>query len=211
MKKPRLKSKPKGQQGRPALTEDQRLRMRIKIANTAQYLFSKEGYSAVSIRRIASHVGISPMTIYKYYDSKIQILRQLWALIFKDIFDQFSQIFDKEIDPVIRLNSISLSYVGYWLDHPDHYRMVFMSEGVTQPEVSVFVGDEQMSAGLGLISQALFSALPDQQKEQTIKIKTDLLFCHLIGISHAFITISDYPWSDPEEVVKMAVQGILKT
>jgi len=151
------------------------------------------------------------MTIYKYYDSKIHILRQLWALIFKDIFDQFSQIFDKETDPVIRLNSISLSYVGYWQDHPDHYRMVFMSEGVTQPEVSIFVGDEQMAAGLGLIYQALISALPDQQKEQTIKIKTDLLLCNLIGISHALITISDYPWSDPEEVVKMAVQGVLKS
>ncbi|MBL4739868.1 MAG: TetR/AcrR family transcriptional regulator [Sneathiella sp.] len=185
--------------------------MRKKIADTAQTLFLKEGYFAVSIRRIASEVGISPMTIYKYYDSKIHILRQLWALIFKDVFAKIARISEEENDPILRLNSIAQSYVGYWLNHPDHYRMVFMSEGVSQPEVSIFVEDEQMAEGLGLIARALFAALQAQQKEQKIKLKTDLLLCNLIGISHAFITISDYPWSSHEDVVNIAVQGILNS
>ncbi|MEH6401824.1 MAG: TetR/AcrR family transcriptional regulator [Sneathiella sp.] len=185
--------------------------MREKIADAAQILFLQDGYSAISIRRLATEIGISPMTIYKYYDSKIQILRRLWSQIFKDLFTEIALISKRENEPVPRLTSISLAYVTYWLKHPDHYRMVFMSEGVSQPEVSIFVEDEQISSGLGLISQALYSALRDQQKEQDIKIKTDVLLCNLIGISHALITISNYPWSNPEEVVKMAVLGVLNS
>lgn len=41
-----------------------------KLMATAEELFWKYGYNAVSMDRIASEAGISKMTIYKYFDSK---------------------------------------------------------------------------------------------------------------------------------------------
>lgn len=195
--------------GRPALTNSQMEEMRIKITNAAQTLFVTEGYAAISIRRLAAEVGCSPMTIYKYFDSKVDILRHLWSLIFMDVFTKIEKICLSEIDPVRRLNSMSLAYVTYWLDHSDHYRMVFMSEGVSQPEVSVFVEDENIATGLNTLFQALFLALPEQNNAQSAKVKADLFLCNLIGISHALITISGYSWSEPREIVALAVKGIL--
>jgi len=68
------------------------MRMRQEIANIATRLFQEEGYAKISIRRIASEIGCSPMTLYKYYPAKIDILRTLWADIFNDLFDKLEAL-----------------------------------------------------------------------------------------------------------------------
>lgn len=48
-----------------------------KIFDTALDLFSKKGYDSVSVRTIASEVGIKESSIYNHYSSKKDILRSI--------------------------------------------------------------------------------------------------------------------------------------
>ena len=43
---------------------------------------------------------------------------------------------------------------GSWLMHQDHYRLVFMSEGVMQPEVSIFINNTEIVARFQIFSKA---------------------------------------------------------
>ncbi|MEO1100931.1 MAG: TetR/AcrR family transcriptional regulator [Pseudomonadota bacterium] len=196
--------------GRPALSDDKLDDMRRHIADCALRLFQDNGYDAVSMRRLASEAGCTVMTLYRYFDRKIDILRQIWAEVFADLFDQLDQIAAREEDAAVRLQAIAFGYVDFWLKHRDHYFLVFMSSGVSQPDVSVFVDDDKVVERFSLIQDSLAEALSPKSSAEEIALKTQLLLCALNGIAHNLITISAYPWAEPEALVRAAVSGTLK-
>lgn len=191
--------------GRPAVSDLKRERMRREIANIATKLFQDEGYAKISIRRIASEMGCSPMTLYKYYPSKIDILRTLWADVFSDLFDHL-----EALPPTGegRLHGLGLMYVRYWLDHTEHYRLVFISDGVTQSDVSIFLDNPALVQRFSIFGQALSPYCSEDIEFGDLKVRYDAFICFLNGIAHNLITISGYQWSDPDRLVAMAVSAV---
>src|SRR5437868_14071005 len=51
--------------------------LRDQIRDTARDLFAREGCESVSMRRIGSEIGCSPMAIYRHYDNKEDLLRSI--------------------------------------------------------------------------------------------------------------------------------------
>ncbi|KAF0182174.1 MAG: TetR/AcrR family transcriptional regulator [Hyphomonadaceae bacterium] len=202
--------KPRGR-GRPARSQAHIEDVRARIAACALKLFREEGYAAVSMRRLAQEAGCTVVTLYKYYDRKIDVLRDLWAQVFNELFDELDRQLVADRDAVLRLNVIAIGYVEYWLKRRDHYFMVFMSSGLTQSDVSVFVQNDALLQRFAIFRDTLAKALDEKVSEAELTLKSDLLLCVLNGIAHNLITISAYPWTRPEKLVRAAVQGILRT
>ena len=78
--------------GRPTLTPDQIGVMRAHIASCALDLFHREGFAGISMRRLASEAGCTPMTLYKYFANKFDILRMLWNDVFSELFDRLDRV-----------------------------------------------------------------------------------------------------------------------
>ncbi len=194
--------------GRPARSAEQIADMRAHIAAAALKLFQAEGFEAVSMRRLAQEAGCTPMTLYKYYESKIDILRFLWAEVFAELFYDLGERVSQEPDPVARLTLIAHGYVSYWLEHREHYFMVFMSGGISQADVTGFVSDSATLARFDLLRDSLQAALGTPEPE-VLRVKSELLLCMLNGIAHNLITIPGYDWSAPEALVEQAVRGLL--
>lgn len=195
--------------GRPALTEAEASEMRRHIADCAMRLFQEDGYEAVSMRRLASEAGCTVMTLYRYFDRKIDILRALWAEILGDLFDRLGAIAEDESHALKRLEKVSFGYVDFWLQRREHYFLVFMSSGVSQSDVSVFVAEDGVVERFGVLHQSLAAALESNASDAEIELKTQSLLCALNGIAHNLITISAYPWADPKTLVDAAVSGVL--
>jgi AcrR family transcriptional regulator len=195
--------------GRPALSEADRAAVRESIAEAAQELFQRHGYAKVSMRKIAKAVGYTPMAIYRYYAGKLEILQTLWGGVFASAFAEVDAV-DPQPDATAQLVAIASAYVGYWLDHPEHYRLVFMAEGVTQPEVSLFLDNPEITARFGVFAEALERASPRQLTPAEQKTKLDLLLCLLHGIAHNRITISGYDWTSPTDLIHEAVLGLVR-
>ena len=165
---------------------------------------------AISMRRLAKEVGLTPMTLYKYFDSKIDILRALWAAVFEELFDELDQIAVKEKEPNRRIEAVALRYVTYWLDNPDHYFMVFMSKGIKQVDVRGFIETEPTLARFNVLGDSLAEALGDRAEQPETRLKFELLLCVLNGIAHNLITIKSYPWPKPEDLVRQAIHGMIE-
>jgi AcrR family transcriptional regulator len=194
--------------GRPIRSQQQIEDRRAQIAACALKLFQEEGYSAISMRRLADEAGCTVMTVYQYYKRKIDILRDLWAQIFDELFDALDEIAARESDAVKRLNAIALGYVEFWLERRDRYFMVFMSSGVSQSDVSVFVQQDATLSRFAIFRDCLAAALAGAGATE-LTLKSQVLLCALNGISHNLITISAYPWSAPKKLVRGAVSGLL--
>jgi len=203
-KKSALTSSSKGR-GRPAITTEQREEIRARIAGEAKRLFQTEGYSQVSMRRISKEIGCAPMTLYKYYEAKIDILRTLWGNVFEDVFDRLDASDSSSME---RLTAISLAYVQYWIDNQEKYRLVFMADGISQSEVNIFVDNPEIGARFQIFSQTLSSLHENQLTPEQLKQKQDALICFLHGIAHNNVTISGYDWSTPRELVTIAVGAV---
>ena len=183
--------------------------MRRHISDCALRLFHEHGYDSVSMRSLAKEAGCTVMTIYRYFDRKIDILRALWAEVFNILFDRLDAGAAEESDPRKRLGRLAFEYVDFWLSHREHYFLVFMSSGITQSDVSVFVEDDEIVDRFGIFQATIERAAAPGTSEADVGLKTQFLLCALNGIAHNLITISGYGWAEPKSLVDAAVRGTL--
>lgn len=195
--------------GRPAISDDKRRQMRKKIAVATNALFKEQGYRQISMRRIAQEVGCSPMTLYKYYDAKIDILYTLWAGVFELVFNGVDDICLEHQSPRQQLILLSSAYVGYWLEHTENYRLVFMTEGIEQSDVGLFIRNPDIGARFEIFAIAIAKATSDALSDHELAKKGDALICFLHGIAHNVITISGHSWPSTDYLIEMAVRGII--
>jgi len=109
---------------RTALTDEQIALFRDRAVGAATHLFGTEGYEAVTMRALASRLGVSPMTAYRYFKDK----EDLFAAVKTEAFRRFA---DRQaasirgVEPSRRLNRLGRAYVQFAFDEPDAYRIMF--------------------------------------------------------------------------------------
>ncbi len=197
--------------GRPPLSNEQIANMRGHISTCALALFQEQGFAAVSMRRLAKESGVTVMTLYKYFDSKIDVLQAIWAAIFDELFEELNEIAAREPDDLVRLRAVSLAYVNYWLNNPQHYFTVFMTSGISQSDVRGFIDEPSTMQRFELLRGCLSAALKKNANPSVVQLKFELLICILHGLAHNKITISSYSWSEQEHIVNEAIDGLLST
>src|SRR5438876_6666829 len=104
-----------------------RVSLRDQIRHTARELFAREGYESVSMRRIGTAVGCSPMAIYRHYENKEELLLS----ICEETFSKMIRLLDEERakpGPALeRLRRCVRTVVDFHLSHPNHYKVTFMT------------------------------------------------------------------------------------
>lgn len=112
---------------RPRAKRGEGERLRDEILFAASDLLLKTGSEeAVSIRAVAEAVGVTPPSIYLHYADKDELLLAVCALQFRR-FDEFVESAVGAGDPLQRLMRRGAAYVRFGVEHPEHYRLLFMS------------------------------------------------------------------------------------
>ena len=104
----------------------EREEIRGKILDAARDLFVAEGYEAVTMRRIADRIEYSPTAIYFHFRDKEALLKELCETDFLTLAQQFTSM-QKISDPLAKLKATGMAYLRFGLEHPNHYRLMFMT------------------------------------------------------------------------------------
>ena len=99
---------------------------RTRIMDAARRMFASEGYEAVSMRRIAEAIEYSPTAIYVHFKDKDDLFRSICDEDFLALADSFREV-AVITDPVEAIGCCGLVYARFGLEHPNHYRLMFMS------------------------------------------------------------------------------------
>lgn len=193
--------------GRPPRSEREISEFQSKVAERALAIFRKEGFSAVSMRRLAKDAGCAPMTIYAHFDGKTDILRYLWADVLAEVAHLVRENLKPMGTPVERLQTATQTFVAYWIDHPDHFRLVFMSNDVERSDVSTFMKDDQTLEHFQMFRTLVLDVLPS---DGDVQARTDTLISGMIGIALCFNTIRDYPWANVSKMTEYLLAGIIE-
>ena len=114
--------------------ERRRLRVRDSILEAAERVFAQEGEAGLSIRRIADEIDYSPAAIYKYFESKDELVSELKEAFFGRILVSVHTIIGEETSFPVRARRCVSGYVRTALEKPHHYVAAFAGQ---VPESSV--------------------------------------------------------------------------
>ncbi|MDF1630747.1 MAG: TetR/AcrR family transcriptional regulator [Alcanivoracaceae bacterium] len=198
-----------GKMGRPKQTDDERQAKVDKIIEAAQSLFVAEGYPSVSMRKIAAKADMGTMTLYKYFPNKNAILHHIWADFFDELFDLIRASVGKEKEAKSQLKSMCITYLNYWVEHKDRFRIVFLNEDRASSSDEFFINHtnivEELLAVIAPMMQDLLSSVGDS----SVMVFLESLMCFVHGIALNVITISEYPWNDYEKYIDIFLDSTL--
>jgi AcrR family transcriptional regulator len=100
--------------------------VREKILDAARDLFLECGYDGVSMRKVAERIEYSPTTIYLHFADKEALFQELCAADFSKLAEEFQEA-AQAADPIQRLRKCAQIYIQFAVDHPNHYRLMFMT------------------------------------------------------------------------------------
>ena len=113
------------------LTETDVADFRSRLCVAAERLFAERGPDAVTMRQLAAELGVSPMTPYRYFKDKDDIL----AAVRTNGFTQFAQALEtaRESAKGARAKGAAVgeAYVAFAFENPNTYKLMF---DVHQPD-----------------------------------------------------------------------------
>ncbi len=98
---------------------------RDRLCEAAERLFAEHGPAAVTIRQLAGDLGVSPMTPYRYFKDKDDIL----AAVRANGFTRFSEALEAAFDSVeggrAKGAAVGDAYLKFAFEHPATYKLMF--------------------------------------------------------------------------------------
>jgi len=98
---------------------------RARLCQAAEALFAAHGPEAVTMRQLATALGVSAMTPYTYFKDKDAILAAVRAAAFTRFAARLEAAYTGEAEPVAASNAVGAAYVAFAREEPAAYRLMF--------------------------------------------------------------------------------------
>lgn len=108
------------------LSESDVADFRERLCDAAEKLFAEKGPDAVTMRQLASELGVSPMTPYRYFTDKEDIL----AAVRTNGFNRFAESLESALantqgSAKAKSSAVGEAYLNFAFEHPQTYKLMF--------------------------------------------------------------------------------------
>ena len=107
------------------LTESDVAGFRERLCEAAERLFAEKGLEAVTMRQLAAELGVSPMTPYRYFKDKDEILAAVRAAGFNRFAQALEDAYRKDGDARARASAVGEAYLAFAFGQPQTYKLMF--------------------------------------------------------------------------------------
>lgn len=154
--------------------------LRTQIIDAASRLFDRRGYESVSVRCIANEVGCSQMALYAHFPDKNALMQHLCAALYERYTQDLKTTLAAVPDPRERLLQAIRNFVLLAVDHPHHYRLVFLTPnfGVASP-----LRDEIAEISLGFFRESLRLIFADETSRSQIDARLRQILALMHGMT----------------------------
>ncbi|MDH5373872.1 MAG: TetR/AcrR family transcriptional regulator [Acidimicrobiia bacterium] len=94
---------------------------------TDQLLFSTRGVGAVSIDAVVEAVGCTPPALYHYFPTKEKLIFEAGQRQYRRFAADLQTSLPDTDDPLVELRARGHAYLDWGIQHPEHYRILFMT------------------------------------------------------------------------------------
>ena len=101
-------------------------RLRVELLDAAERLLAEKGsIEAVSVRAVATAVGVTPPSIYLHFEDKDELFFEVCRRGFLDFGAGLAAALEGVEDPVEQVRALGRAYVRFGLERPEQYRILF--------------------------------------------------------------------------------------
>jgi AcrR family transcriptional regulator len=193
--------------------EGERLRDDI-LAATERLLLETGDEGAVSIRAIAKAVGVTPPSIYLHFADKDDLIHAVCQMTFARLGEQIEAEVAGVDDPVEAIRRRGRAYISYGVEHPEHYRILFMSrhEHTRDFQDRSIPGMETFKALYDDVEAAMDAGLFARRDPFVV---ATALWAMVHGLTSLRISAAGFPGIDDEALTEayldMAARGLAAT
>lgn len=185
---------------------------RSEILVAARELFSQEGYSNFSMRKLAAKIKYSPTTIYLYFRDKDDLLFCICEELYESFLNGIVEICATVSDPREALRLALRNYIEIGLSNPEHYKAVFFTSPVVYGAPHDFIKKDTMHlrayhSFCGLVENCMKSGHLRRMDIETLVV---VFWSAVHGLVTSMIFTRDFPLPDKTVVIDILVDGLLK-
>ncbi len=143
------------------LTETDVADFRERLCAAAERLFAERGPDAVTMRQLAAELGVSPMTPYRYFQDKNDILAAVRTQGFNRFAEALEQARDGAKSPRAKGAAVGEAYINFAFDHPHTYKLMFdlnQPDEAEYPEL-VKAGQRALATMTGYVTDQVDASL----------------------------------------------------
>jgi AcrR family transcriptional regulator len=190
---------------------------REKILGAARSLFIEHGYESVSMRKVAEAIEYTAAAIYSHFPDKQRLMVALCDQDFGSLREAMRHV-EAIRDPVEKLRAMGRAYVDFALEHPHHYRFMFMSPHPSDPELIKECEGKHGNPdqdGYAFLHRVVGECLEQKRFVKPYRdhaMLTQLHWAAAHGVVSLFITHGKDPWVDftrPKETAYALLDVVL--
>ena len=175
--------------------------LREEILAAAEALLLETGSEEqVSIRAVARATGVTAPSIYRHFEDKTHLMFEVCARQF-ELLDQAIEAAVAGIDdPILAMQASGKAYVRFGIDHPEHYRIMFMGPAYTTPGQW---SDLLATGSFANLVAGIESAVDAGAIEPTGDSFTTALhvWANIHGLTSLLVARPTMPWPDLDEFI----------
>jgi AcrR family transcriptional regulator len=107
------------------MTKEEVENTRGRILDTALNIIIEEGFNNLSVRKIASRLGVTATTIYNYYTNKDEINLMIRIRGFEKLYDLLTRHSAPFNDNENKIKAMVRAYIEFGLTNPSYYDIMF--------------------------------------------------------------------------------------
>jgi AcrR family transcriptional regulator len=157
---------------RPTRREQQRAQTLAEIKNLALDQIAAGGVQNLSLNAIAKSMAMSGAAIYRYFESRDQLLATLAVDAYTDLADTLEAAARRRhASPTARWHAVAAAYRNWALDQPHRYRLVFSTQvgsGQLAPDQIIPASGRSMLVLLDSIAEASSPTAEAAQPPRTL-------------------------------------------
>jgi len=176
--------------------ERQKAELRQRILDASREIVHSDGLEGLTMRKVADAIEYSPATIYLHFPGREEIAMELMRDAFQQLRDSF-QPTGAIVDPIERCEAICLAYVGFGIDNPETYRLIFMDAPKLSNEMFC-PPDQEADAAFAFLTQTVEQAIAAGRLKPHLQAEmvSELLWASMHGIVSLHLTMPDFPLED---------------
>ncbi|HEX9992587.1 MAG TPA: TetR/AcrR family transcriptional regulator [Acidimicrobiales bacterium] len=180
--------------------EGERLREEI-LAAAERLLLETGSEEAVSIRAVAAAVGVTPPSIYRHFADKNHLLFEVCAVQMARLGEHLRSAMAEVDDPVVALGVMGEAYVRFGVEHPEHYRIMFMGRSDLTPEQyadELLVETSPFAMLVAMCQRAVDAGATRHRDAFRVAL---VLWSAVHGLTSLLVAKPNLPWPDVDVLV----------
>ncbi|MES2417124.1 MAG: TetR/AcrR family transcriptional regulator [Bacteroidota bacterium] len=178
------------------------------ILCAARSIVLKEGWQAVSIRKIAEVIGYSLPVVYTHYENKDAILEEFVKLGFDELSMALLDAKNKLSNPEQQLTAIADAYFEFAFAKREYYQMMF---GLGMPSCERVNQISEIGNFSSIVIATIQDLLDEAHNEEKIRLKFHTFWSILHGLTSInMANLTATPHSVQQLILQDAVQGFIK-